>query len=301
MSVPEMAGPRMRTGMLAVLVPLIYDLYFAAILSGITEAAYEHGVRLVLSPTLHEQAREADVLDQLMDGGADGALIILPEASARELEVARSGAYPIAVIDPLMALDADIPAVTAAHASGAEQAMHHLLGLGHRRIAAITGPPGWLATEERRGAYLAALARAGLAADPALIVESDFEVAPGAAAAAALLELPEPPTAVFAFSDAIAVGTMHAAFARGLRVPEDLSIVGFDDITYATVVVPALTTVRQPLAEMGRTGVSLMLRLLDGPTSEVHQIELATKLVVRDSSAPPPARGAGRLARRLPR
>ena len=117
--------------------------------------------------------------------------------------------------------------------------------------------------------------------DAALVAESDFELAPGTAAADMLMGLPEPPTAIFAFNDAIAIGALHAAHARGLQVPDDLSIVGFDDIGWATLVRPALTTVRQPL------GVSLLLRLLDGEHAGAQQIEHATRLVIRDSTAPP--------------
>ena len=191
------------------------------------------------------------------------------------------------VIDPLMRLDQRIPSVSAANISGADQAMRHLLDLGHRRIAQIAGPHGWLATEDRRRGYRAALASAGILPDPALEVESIPEVDPGRNAAAALLALPDPPTAIFAFNDDTAIGAIQAARERGLRVPEDLSVVGFDDVEHATIVTPALTTVRQPLAEMGRTAVSLLSRLMDGQSFETLHVELATRLVVRDSTAPP--------------
>jgi LacI family transcriptional regulator len=276
-----------RTGLVGVLVPLVHDVYFSAILAGAAEAAYEHELRLVLEPTLHEHAREVSQLDHLMGGISDGALIVLPEASSAELELALSDRYPFVVVDPLMPLDRRIPSVAAAHRSGADQAMQHLLSLGHRRIAAITGPPGWVATEERRRGYHAALAGAGLTPEPSLEVASDFEVAPGAAAAATLLDLGEPPTAIFAFNDAIAVGALRSARERGIRVPEDVSVLGFDDIAYATIVSPALTTVRQPLAEMGRAAVGLLLRLLDGGRPETPHVELPTRLVVRESTAPP--------------
>jgi LacI family transcriptional regulator len=279
-----------RTGLVGVLVPILYDLYFSALLAGAAEAAYEHETRLVLSPTLHEHAREVSLLDRLMHGLTDGALIVLPEESSADLELALSDEYPFVVVDPLMPLDARIPSVAAAHRAGADQAMEHLLALGHRRIAAITGPPGWVATEERRAGYHAALAAAGIAPDPDLEVASDFEFAPGMEAAGVLLDLPEPPTAIFAFNDAIGLGTLRAARERGIRVPEDLSIVGFDDIKYATIVSPALTTVRQPLAEMGRTGVSLLLRLMERPRPTMHRVELPTRLVVRESTAPPRSR-----------
>jgi LacI family transcriptional regulator, galactose operon repressor len=279
--------PDPRTGLLGVLVPILYDLYFSALLAGAAEAAYEQERRLVLSPTLHEHAREVSLLDRLMHGVTDGALIVLPEESSAELELALNRNYPFVVVDPLLPLDGRIPAVSAAHRSGADQAMNHLLSLGHRRIAAITGPPGWVATEDRRAGYHAALAAAGIPADPDLEVAADYEFAPGVEAAGVLLDLPQPPTAIFAFNDAIALGALSAARARGLRVPEDLSLVGYDDIKYATIVSPPLTTVRQPLAEMGRTGVNLLLRLMEPSGHVTNRIELPVRLVVRESTAPP--------------
>src|SRR5262249_39680613 len=160
--------------------PLVNDPYFGPMVAGAAEEAYDCELRIALSPTLHQHAREAAILRRLMAGGAEGAVLILPELSSAELERALAVGYPLVVIDPLMRPDERIPAVTAAHRSGAEQAMRHLLELGHRRIATITGPPGWLATEERRAGCRAALDAAGLALDPALVVASDFELAPGA-------------------------------------------------------------------------------------------------------------------------
>ena len=177
--------------------------------------------------------------------------------------------------------------MSVAHRSGANQAMRHLLELGHRRIAAITGPPGWVATEERREGYHAALEAVGIPLDPKLELEADFDFAPGAEAAAQLLGLPEPPSAIFAFNDSIAIGALRAARERGLRVPDDLSILGFDDVKYAGIAVPPLTTVRQPLADMGRTAVNLLIRLLERQSFETMHIELPTRLVVRESTAPP--------------
>jgi LacI family transcriptional regulator len=278
-----------RTGLVGVLVPLVYPAYFSAILGGAAQALSESDLQIVLSPTGGEHDREVSVLDRL-HGLTDGALIILPEESSEELERHLDGGYRFVVLDPLMPLDERIPSVSAAHTSGADQAMQHLLELGHRRIAQITGPAGWLATEDRRRGYRAALAAAGILPDPALEVESEPEIVPGRRAAKYLLELPEPPTAIFAFNDNIAIGAIQAARACGMRVPEDVSIVGFDDVEHATIVTPALTTVRQPLAEMGRTAVSLLNRLLERQRFETLHIELATRLVVRESTAPPPIR-----------
>jgi LacI family transcriptional regulator len=278
-----------RTGLVGVLVPLIYPAYFSSILAGAAEALAEVDLRVVLSPTGHEHDREVSLLERLMHGVTDGALIVMPEESSLELERLVDGGYRFVVVDPIMPLAERIPSVSAAHASGADQAMQHLLGLGHRRIAQITGPRGWLATEDRRRGYHAALAAAGIMPDPALEKEAIPEIPPGRAAAEQLLDLAEPPTAIFAFNDNIAIGAIQAARARGVRVPEELSIVGFDDVEPATIVSPALTTVRQPLAEMGRTGVSLLNRLLERQRFETLHVELATRLVVRESTAPPKA------------
>src|ERR671934_1470522 len=274
-----------RTGLVGVLVPLIYPAYFSSILAGAAEALSEQDLRVVLSPTGHEHDREVSLLDRLMHGLTDGALIVMPEESSVELERLVDAGYRFVVVDPIMPLAERIPSVSAAHTSGADQAMRHLLGLGHRRIAQITGPRGWVATEDRRRGYRAALAAAGILPDPALEVEAVPEVDPGRAAAEQLLDLPEPPTAIFAFNDNIAIGAIQAARARGLCVPDDLSVVGFDDVEPATIVSPALTTVRQPLAEMGRTAVSLLVRLLEGQQIETLHLELSTRLVVRESTA----------------
>ena len=275
-----------RTDLVAVLVPLVFPAYFSAILSGAAEALAEHDLQIVLSPTGGEHDREVSALDRV-HGQTDGALIILPGESSAELAPLLDSGYRFVVLDPLMPLDERIPSVSAAHTSGADQAMRHLLDLGHRRIAQITGPRGWVATEDRRRGYHAALAAAGILPDPVLEAESIPEIEPGRAAAERLLDLPEPPTAIFAFNDNIAIGVLQAARARGLSVPEDLSIVGFDDIEHATIVTPTLTTVRQPLAEMGRMAVSILVRLLERQRFETLRVELATRLVVRDSTAPP--------------
>jgi LacI family transcriptional regulator len=277
-----------RSGLIGVLVPLVYPAYFSGILAGAAEALSERDMRPVLSPTGHEHDREVSLIDRLMHGLTDGALIVLPEESSDELEHLLDRHYRFVVIDPLMPLDDRIPSVSSAHTAGAHAAMQHLLDLGHRRIAAITGPAGWVATEDRRRGYHSALAAAGILPDPDLEVEADFEIDGGFEAANRLFELPDPPTAIFSFNDNIAIGAIRAARARRLRVPEDVSIVGFDDVEHATIVTPALTTVRQPLAEMGRTAVSLLSRLLEGQQFETLHVELATRLVVRDSTAPPP-------------
>ena len=276
-----------RTGLIGVTLPLVEAAYFGVILSGASEALYEQDMRIVLCPTLHQHDREVTLLDRLMRGTTDGAVLMLPEESSAELKALQRD-FPFVVVDPRIPLDEGIPVVSAAHGAGARAATEHLISLGHRRIGAITGPREWIACTERINGYHGALAAAGVLPDPELVTVSDFRNGPVTAAAAAkLLDLPDPPTAIFAFNDNVAVGVLRAARERGLRVPEDLSVVGFDDSEQAEIVSPPLTTVRQPLAEMGRMAVSLLLRLLENQRVDALRIQLATKLVVRESTAAP--------------
>jgi LacI family transcriptional regulator len=247
-------------------------------------------MRLVLYTTLHEHDREVSVLERLSDGATDGSIIMLPEESSVELAALQASGYPFVVADPRVPLAEGIPAVSAAHRSGAKAATDHLLALGHRRIALVTGRPGWAATVERVEGYHASLAAASVLPAPELVVEGDFEVPSGVAAGHVLLDLPEPPTAIFASNDNMAVGVLRAAHERGVAVPDELSVVGFDDADLAHFVTPPLTTVRQPLAELGRTAVSLLTRMLERQRVEALRVELATKLVVRETTGPPPAR-----------
>ncbi len=275
-----------RTGLVGVTTPVLHHSYFAVILDGAGEALYEQDMRMVLCPTHHEHDREVSLLDRLMHGTTDGAMLILPEESPDELAALHDHGYRFVIADPLKQLDERVPTVSAAHSLGASEAVEHLLSLGHRRIAAITGPRGWIATEERLRGYRGALAAAGVMPSPELVVESDFHAEGGVAAALSLLDLPDPPTAIFAFNDMLAIGVMQAARERGVRIPEDLSVVGFDDTFEASIVTPALTTVRQPLAEMGRMAVNLLVRQLQNQRIEALHVQLETKLIVRNSTAP---------------
>ncbi len=275
-----------RTGLIGLSVPMVQGDYFAAILAGASEALYEQEMRAVLCTTLHEHEREVSLIERLIDGATDGAIILLPEESSEELRALQAHGYPFVVGDPREPLEDGIPAVSAAHSAGAKAATKHLLELGHRRIALITGPRQWVSTEERLSGYLTALAAAGVLPSQDLVVDGDFKLEGGRAAAEFLLDLPEPPTAIFASNDNMALGAMQVARERGLRVPEDLSVVGFDDGESAGIVTPPLTTVRQPLAELGRIAVSLLTRLIEGQRVEALRIELATRLVVRESTGP---------------
>ena len=276
-----------RTGLIALTVPFMHPEYFAQIVEGAAEALYERDARFVLCPTAHEHDREVSLLGRVMHGTTDGAVLILPSESNDELVRLQQHGYPFIVVDPSVPLDPDIPTVAAANWSGARTATEHLLALGHRRITAISGPANWSASMDRVAGYHSALMAAGVPPGAEQVVEADFTVEGGYRVAKELLQTADPPTAVFALNDNMATGVLQAAKDLGYEVPEELSIVGFDDIALASISSPALTTVRQPLLEMGRMAASLLGRLIDGQPLEATRLELSTRLVVRESTAKP--------------
>jgi LacI family transcriptional regulator len=190
------------------------------------------------------------------------------------------------VVDPRVPVPRDVAAVSAAHFAGARSVTAHLIRLGHRRIGIIAGPQDWLAGQARLAGHASALADAGALHPPELTRAGEPTVQFGRRAAGELLDLEHRPTALVGFNDKTAVGALAAAAERGLRVPEDLSVSGFDDIDLAQATSPKLTTVRQPLAEMGRMAVSLLIRLLDGHRVDALHVELATDLILRGSTGP---------------
>lgn len=192
---------------------------------------------------------------------------------------------PVVTIDPVNIPSPEMPSVGATNFNGGMEATAHLVGLGHRRIGFIEGPPDAMVSIARLHGYRAALSRSGLTGDPDLMRAAAFTFDAGFEVALTLLSRPERPTALFASNDAQALGALEAARTLGLRVPEDLSVVGFDDMPSAQWSAPPLTTVRQPFAEMGRTAMRQLLRRIAGEHLASSRVELATQLVVRKSTA----------------
>ena len=180
--------------------------------------------------------------------------------------------------------------IASAHTAGARAVTGHLLDLGHRRIAVISGFEDWLSSSDRLAGHLAALSEAGLLGDPRLVRYGEPAIHTGITAGNDLLDLPEPdrPTAIVCFNDKVAIGVYQAAAERGLRIPEDLSVTGFDDSEISRMTAPALTTVRQSLDEMGRIAVTMLVRLMDQQALDALHLELATELIVRGSTGPVP-------------
>ena len=207
----------------------------------------------------------------------DGAIIVTPTTTPP------STAVPIVAIDPHAGPDGPAT-VSVVNADGARTAVEHLISLGHRRIAHLRGRTDLVSAQQREQGYRAALEGAGIPFDPALVVDGGYRAADSTDAAHALLGLAEPPTAVFAANDLSAVEMMRVARERGLNIPADLSVVGFDDIPEASSHSPRLTTVRQPLTEMGAAAVRVLLTMLDGGAHE--HVRMPAELVIRESTAP---------------
>ena len=283
---PPTARDRTTQGAVYLRCPYLLTDYFGLIVSSIAETLDLHGRPLLLNAG--EAAQRAEVLPALASRpGISGAIIVLPPEPSEQLVDLRARGFPFVVVDPRAPMPRDIAAVSAAHFAGARSISRHLVELGHRRVGVIAGPHNWLASDARLAGHAAALANAGVLPDPSLVRSGEPTAQFGFDAAGELLDLPEPPTALIGFNDKVAVGALAAAAQRGLRVPEDLSVTGFDDIDLAQATRPLLTTVRQPLEEMGRLAVSLLIRLMERHRLDALHVELATELVIRDSTAPP--------------
>ena len=260
------------------------------IIRGVEEIAHAAGVGTVLSAIHSRSSSVEQWMDNLRARASDGVILVSSElepsmrAELKRLEV------PLAVVDPAGAALADVPTIGTTNWAGGLSATEHLISLGHTRIGLVAGPPRLMCSRARLDGYRAAMETADLPVPDELIVSGDFYHESGFDAANALFDLDAPPTAVFASSDQMALGVAEALRQRGLNVPGDVSIVGFDDLPAVRWFAPPLTTVRQPLAEMGKLAARVILRQAAGEQIENLRMELRTELVVRASTAPPPAR-----------
>ena len=218
----------------------------------------------------------------------DGLLLVMPTADDRFLDVVERQQLSCALVC-FDARQLALPSIVLENRAGARSAVEHLLGLGHRRIAFIAGSARTGQSGERERGYIDALAAAGIAHDPALVVDGAFNQPGGFGATGRLLDLAAPPTAIFAANDEMAFGAIDAIASRGLKVPRDISVVGFDDISTASYVFPRLTTMRQPYDALAERAVSEVVEMIEGRPPAAARIGFATELMVRDSSGPAPA------------
>ncbi|GLX93765.1 LacI family DNA-binding transcriptional regulator [Herbidospora sp. NBRC 101105] len=275
-----------KVGLVDFVITELDTAWASELLRGAEQEAYRLGARLVLTVTHDRQANPREWLAAIASRPTDG--VVLVGSGTQHLGAARLRTIdaPFVVVDQVGGFDKDIPTIGATNWAGGFAATEHLIGLGHERIGMITGPDGVPCSMERLDGYRAALRRAGLPVDERLIRPGDFYPESGRRGAADLLDLPEPPTAVFAASDQQAAGVYEEVHARGLRVPDDLSVVGFDDTEVCEWTTPKLTTIRQPLAQMAMLAVRNVLEA-EHPAEEPLRLELSTSLVIRDSTAAP--------------
>jgi LacI family transcriptional regulator, xylobiose transport system transcriptional regulator len=257
------------------------------IIMGVEAIAREHDLAVVLSEMQGRRTPGRSWLEGVLARRPTGVIAVLSDLSEGQRALLKSRGVPLVVVDPTGEPLHDTPSIGATNWSGGLTATRHLLALGHRRIGVISGPETVMCSRARLDGYRAAMDEAGVPIDPTLIRFGNFHVQEGTTEGRALLRLPDPPTAIFAGNDLQALGVYQAAREARLHIPEDLSVVGFDDLPVAAWVGPPLTTVRQPLAQMAMAAARLVLRLANGEQPSQTRVELATELIVRESTAPP--------------
>ncbi|WP_026931958.1 LacI family DNA-binding transcriptional regulator [Glycomyces tenuis] len=287
---------RTRSRALVTVLDFVESRYAGTVLQGILVAATAATaataeLRLRLPPDPSIGARKEAAHDWIAQQRASGAVGLIGLAVAMPdpvLDAARDLDLPVVSIDPIDTSDSRVVSIGSTNWAGGRSATEHVIGFGHRRIAWIGGPASSAPSVERFHGYRAALEAAELASDPALVHHDAFSVEAGFRRGRALLSLSSPPTAIIAGNDEIAIGVMAAAKEMRVDVPGELSLTGFDDTPQTEWTTPSLTSVRQPLAGMGRMAVETVLGMAEGAQPASRHLQLATTLSVRDSTGPAP-------------
>ena len=257
------------------------------VIRGVEKVARAEGLSVVLTESGGAQTPRDDWVDAVLARQATAAILVLSDLAPEQRTRLSARGIPFVVVDPTGDPGPDMPSVGSANWNGGLVATRHLIELGHRRIAVMGGPRHVLCSKARIDGYSSALDAADIAVSPELIRHGNFHVESGHDNGRELLTLDSPPTAIFAGSDLQAMGLYEAARELGVRIPEDLSVVGYDDLPVARWVGPPLTTVRQPLTEMAEEATRMALTLARGGKPANLRLDLATDLIVRGSTARP--------------
>jgi LacI family transcriptional regulator len=273
-----------RTNTIGVLLPDLYGEFFSEVIRGIDQTVQQHGCHALVSSS-HNERSEVEAALRAMRGRVDGLIVMAPEIDAATLAANVPDRIPLVLLNTPLT-DGSYASLDVDNYGGARQVTEHLLGLGHRRIAFIAGGERNHDSQERRRGFRDALARDSAA--EALELAGDFTEAAGFEAARALLADGRLPDAIFAANDSMAVGVLSALGQRGVRVPDDVAVVGFDDIPIAQYTTPPLTTVRVAIASLGARAAERLFRAIQAPfPAERGQEILPTDLVVRGSCGSP--------------
>lgn len=286
---PRRAASAAGPGLLELVFHELDSPWALEIIASVERVAGQHRMAVVLSELGGAHRPRQQWLDDVLQRRPRGVILVQSELAPEQRGQLESRSIPYVLVDTAGENVSGVPTVGSANWAGGLAATRHLLALGHRRIAMITGPDDVLCSRARVDGYRSALEEAGVAIDPALIRYGDFYVGGGYDHGRELLTRAEPPTAIFAGSDYQALGVLRAARELGLHVPDDLSVVGYDNLPVAEWNAPTLTTIDQPLAEMAATATRMVIALARGEAPTTLRIDLATELVVRESTAPPRA------------
>ncbi|WP_298849078.1 LacI family DNA-binding transcriptional regulator [uncultured Ruegeria sp.] len=280
-----------RAGAVLVLIPDLRIPFYSGLLAGISEGFAGSEYAVLISDTNTNPLKTETLAGYFSDGRVDGAICLDGKITQTSLDLCTAqGADKHIVFLCEWAESTDFPVIASDNAEGARLAMRHLFELGHRRIAHVTGPEGNVLTTARRQGMMDERTSLGLPASSEHIIRGDFSLDSGHAAARRILAMAERPTAVFCSADMVAFGLIAGLEAGGLKVPHDISVVGFDDIEMAEFSIPALTTIRQDRNVLGRRSAEALLQRLANPnTPRTTEPLVPVELVIRDSTAPPPA------------
>ncbi len=275
---------RKRTHTIGMIIPDNTNPFFAEVARGIEDASFELGYNVILCNSDGDLEKEMDYLGLLIEKRVDGLVFVSAGSNQATIEMLSTQEVPVVIVDRDIS-ELAMDSVLTDNRRGGYQATHYLLTLGHRRIACITGPSQLTPSAERVTGYRNALEEAGVAVDDLLILAGDFQSQSGHEAMRSLLTLSSPPTAVFVCNDLMAIGALCAAHEAGLRVPQQLSIVGFDDIALASFTTPRLTTVAQPKYEMGLLAAEMLAERIKHKDLSPRRRFLDVELIIRDSCA----------------
>ena len=271
----------MKTEIIMVILPDISNPFFSKIVRGIESVAMKNGYKILLGDTKNDLSLEKEYLKNLDQKYADGVISLTARIDSeliREISEKYNMVLACEYID-----EESVPTVSIDNVEGAYKATEHLIKLGHERIAHISGPKDVILSQDRLKGYKKALHDHNLKVYDDLINTGDFSYKSGYRNMSRLLKLDKPPTAIFADSDQMAIGAIKAIKSNGLKVPDDLALVGFDNIEIASIYEPSLTTVCQPMYEIGVKAMQLLLDILEKKELENNKIKLESKLIIRDS------------------